>query len=131
MDSGLGRYLQHIVSACGSIGVLLAAHATLANTVTVPAQKAVYARDGGLNADPVVNGQFDAVYTGDTVYVWRQVSNGVQTEYRTGFDFQLPPEVTQSGVTITSATLHLQVTSETVSTADVITVNGIPGSGAP
>jgi hypothetical protein len=124
-------FVRRACAALSFIPLIFAANTAFANTVTLQAQKAVYARDGGLNADPVVNGQFDAVYTGETVYVWRQVSNGVQTEYRTGFDFQLPPEVTQSGVTITSATLHVQVTSETVTTPDVITVNGIPGSGAP
>lgn len=118
-------------AALGFILLLFTANLALADTVTLTPQKSVYARDGGLNADPVVDGQFDAVYNGATVYVWRQVQDGVQREYRTGFDFQLPPVVMQAGTTIVSATLHIETTSETVGSADVITVHGIPGSAAP
>lgn len=117
-------------AALGFIFLFVTASLALADTVTLTPQKAVYARDGGLNADPVADGQFDAVYTGATVYVLRQAQDGIQREYRTGFDFQLPPAVMQSGSTIVSATLHVEVTSETVGTADVITVHGIPGSAA-
>lgn len=131
MTSGYWGGARRASVALSFLIFLVNASPALADTVTLTPQKSVYARDGGLNADPVVDGQFDAVYTGATVYVWRQVLDGVQKEYRTGLDFQLPPVVMQAGTTIVSATLHIEVTSETVGSADVITVHGVAGSASP
>ncbi len=118
-------------AALGSV-VLLSAGTALAATVTVPASKANYAPDGCSSGWPTVDGQFQNVFSGTTVSVQRQVfSGGIQCEYRTGFDFQLPPAVMQPGVTVNSAVLHIGVMYEIVPGADVISVHAIPGSGAP
>jgi len=118
--------------ALGAMTLLAIAGTTTAATITVQAQKQGYARDGGLNADPVTDGQFDAFYLSDSnVYVSRTFVNNNYGEYRTGVNFQLPPEVMQPGTTINSAKIRVWVSSESVATADVITVHGIPGSGAP
>jgi hypothetical protein len=121
--------------ACAMLGsvVLLAAAGTApAATITVPAAKANYAPDGCSSGWPIVDGQFQNVFSGTTVSVQRQVfSDGLQCEYRTGFDFQLPAAVLQPGVIINSAALRIGVMYEIVPGADVITVHSIPGSGAP
>jgi hypothetical protein len=116
----------------GAMALLAFAGTTTAATITVQAQKQGYARDGGINADPVTDGQFDAFYLSDSsVYVSRSYSNGNYGEYRTGVNFQLPSELMQPGTTINSAKIRVWVQSESVVTADVIVVHGIPGSGAP
>jgi GEVED domain/Bacterial Ig domain len=119
------------LAALGFLLLFATGGPALADTVTLQAQKAAYAADGGSALHPVSDGQFDSVFTGANVYVWKQYLSGIQTEYRTGVDFLLPPEVMQPGTTINSAKIRATVTSETVATADSIVVHAIPGSDAP
>lgn len=122
---------------CGFVALCLivlvaAAGPALADTITLQAQKVAYAVDGGSALHPVIDGQFDSVFVSSSnVYVWRQSLNGIQTEYHTGVDFQLPPAVMQAGVTINSAKIRAPVTTENVAIADSISVHAIPGSDAP
>jgi len=130
MSSNIWLYARRGFAALGFL-LLLATGPVLADTITLQAQKVAYAVDGGSALHPVSDGQFDSVFTGANVYVWKQYQNGIPSEYRTGVDFLLPTAVMQPGTTINSATIRATVTSETVGTADSITVHTIPGSDAP
>ena len=117
--------MSAIYRVLGFVLLLAFGGAALAQTVTLTPQKAVYAYDGGATGP---DGQFQSVFTGQNVYVVRQILSGSSYEYRTGFDFLLPPELFQPGVNITSAILHVNASTETVPAADVLSVHGIPGS---
>jgi len=130
--SAFYRIRIRAIFAIGVLALLALANSTLAATITVQAQKQGYARDGGLNADPVTDGQFDAFYLSNTnLNVERSYIYNVYTEYRTGVNFQLPSELMQPGTIINSAKIRVWVQAESVATADVITVHNIPGSSAP
>jgi hypothetical protein len=122
-----GRTRRAHAALC-SLALLTTANGAEADTVTLTPQKAVYAYDGGPSGP---DGQFQSVFTGQNVYVVRQILDGTSYEYRTGFDFQLPPTLLQPGVTISSAVLHVEASTETLPSADTLTVDGIPGSALP
>jgi hypothetical protein len=123
---------RRALALLSSVCLFAAAGGALAATVTVPAQKINYAPDGCSVGWPVVDGQFQNVFGGTTVSVQRKVfEDGLQCEYRTGVNFQLPPAVMQPGVTIHSATVRFEVVYEVVPGPDVLTVHSIVGSGAP
>ena len=134
MSSGVWGWARRGFAGIGLIALLATAGPALADTITLQPQKVAYAVDGGSVVHPVIDGQFDSVFpSSSNVYVWRQSQNqnGIQTEYRTGVDFQLPSVIMLPGTTINSAKIRTPVTSESVATADSITVNAIPGSDAP
>ena len=82
----------------GLIALLAIAGPALADTIILQAQKVAYAVDGGSTLHPVIDGQFDSVFpSSSNVYVWRHSQNGIQTEYHTGVDFQLPNVIMQPG----------------------------------
>ena len=117
---------------CAALAVVssLSATAVFADTVTLSPAAWASARDGGTSANPVVDGQFDALFPGSVLFVWKNQSTTIQTEYRADFEFVLPDSVLQPGTTINNATLTVPLVSQTVAGNDTLTVYGYVAGSA-
>lgn len=118
--------------AMGLCFSLALAGAAAADTVTLTAVKNAYGTDGGMNADPYLDGTYNYVYSGTHVYVVRQISTNPYSErdQRSALDFVLPAALLQPNVVINSATLSLTSAGETVSSPNTLTIHGIPSTSA-
>jgi hypothetical protein len=121
----IARRLRIVLAVVAS----LSATVVFADTVTLSPVTWATARDGGTSANPVVDGQFDALFPGNVLFVWKTQSATIQTEYRADFEFVLPDSVLQPGTTIISAALTVPLMSQTVAGNDTLTVYGYVANG--
>ena len=107
------------------VGLAFLAGAALADSVRLSPVAWSSARDGGTSAFPIVDGQFEMLLPGNTLHVRKTQGPVVQSEYRATYEFVLPPEVMQPGVTIYNGILEVPVISETFAIgSDDLTLRG-------
>ncbi len=104
-----------------------------ADTIALNAAKSAYGSDGGMNADPYLDGTYNYVYSGSHFYVVHQTySNPYKdSDQRSAVDFFLPAALLQPNVVINSATLSFLSASESVSSPNTLTIHGILSTSAP
>jgi len=111
---------------CVAIAVASSLSSTVvfADTVILSPAAWTSARDGGTSANPVVDGQFDALIGGSVLFVRKNQGTLIQSEFRADFEFVLPDSVLQPGTTINNVTLTVPRLSQTVAGNDTLIVYG-------